>query len=366
MGIEKVKQLLREKVYFPGIDKAAEDMIKNCLPCQCVSHPDPPEPLKMSKFPPGPWRTLNIDFLGPISSSKYILVAIDQFSRFPEAEITRSTEASSVIPRLQKIFSVHGLPHKIYTDNGPPWHSNEIKQFMLENGIDHHPVTPHYPQANGLVENINKPIMKAIRTAQVEHRHWHHALFEFLVLYKATPHSSTKFSPSQLLFNRPIRTKLPHCSSTTVETSVLSAARRNDHLAKNRPEYYADKRRRSKPCPLRIGDTVIVKRRKRNKLSTTFDPTPFVIIARKGNMITAKGPEGMNNVTRNSTFFKKVSINHHLRKREEGRDDRSDDSFFNLPVHNQNNHQPQQHQVEHHGYPRRNRNRPRYYHEGNN
>ena len=27
MGIEKVKQLLREKVYFPGIDKAAEDMI---------------------------------------------------------------------------------------------------------------------------------------------------------------------------------------------------------------------------------------------------------------------------------------------------------------------------------------------------
>ena len=320
----------------------------------------------MSNFPPGPWHTLNIDFLGPISSSEYILVAIDQFSHFPEAEITRSTEASSVIPRLQKIFSVHGLPHKVYTDNGPPWNSNEIKQFMLENGIDHHPVTPHYPQANGLVENINKPIMKAIRTAQVEHRHWHHALFEFLMLYRATAHSSTKFSPSQLLFNRPIRTKLPHCSSTTVETSVLSAARRNDHLAKNHSKYYADKRRRSKPCPLRIGDTVIVKRCKRNKLSTTFDPTPFVITARKGNMITAKGPEGMNNVTRNSTFLKKISINHPLRKREEGRDDRSDDSFFSLPVRNQNNHQPQQHQVEHHGYPKRNRNRPRYYHEGNN
>ena len=98
----------------------------------------------------------------------------------------------------------------------------------------------------------------------------------------------------------------------------------------------------------------------------TFDPTPFVIIALKGNMITAKGPEGMNNVTMNSTFFKKVSINHPLRKREEGRDDRRGDSYFNLPVRNQSNHQPQQHQVEHHGYPRRNRNRPRYYHEGNN
>ena len=250
MGIEKVKQLLCEKVYFPGIDKAVEDMIKNCLPCQCVSHPDSPEPLKMSKFLPHPWHTLNIDFLGPISSSEYILVAIDQFSHFPEAEITRSTEVSSVIPSLQKIFSVHGLPHKVYTDNGPPWNSNEIKQFMLENGIDHHPVTPHYPQANGLVENINKPIMKAIRTAQVEHRHWHQALFEFLMLYRATPHSSTKFLPSQLLFSRPIRTKLHHCLSTTVETLVLSAACRNDHLAKNRSKYYADKCRRSKPCPV--------------------------------------------------------------------------------------------------------------------
>ena len=78
---------------------------------------------------------------------------------------------------------------------------------MLENGIEHHPVTPHYRQANGLVENINKPTMKAIRTARVEHRHWHQALFEFLMLSRATPHSSTKFSPSQLLFNRPIRTK---------------------------------------------------------------------------------------------------------------------------------------------------------------
>ena len=82
------------------------------------------------------------------------------------------------------------------------------------------------------------------------------------------------------------------------------------------------------------GDTVIVKHCKRNKLSMTFDPTPFVIIARKGNMITAKGPEGMNNVTTNSTFFKKVSINHPLRKREESRDDRRGGSYFNLPVRN--------------------------------
>ena len=54
MGIEKVKQLLHEKVYFLGIDKAAEDMIKNCLPCQCVSHPDPPRATENVKISTGP------------------------------------------------------------------------------------------------------------------------------------------------------------------------------------------------------------------------------------------------------------------------------------------------------------------------
>ena len=33
-AIVKTKCLLREKVWFPGIDKVAEETIHNCLPCQ--------------------------------------------------------------------------------------------------------------------------------------------------------------------------------------------------------------------------------------------------------------------------------------------------------------------------------------------
>ena len=45
-GIVKTKQLIRDKVWFPGIDKLTEDKVKNCLSCQAATAKSPPpEPL---------------------------------------------------------------------------------------------------------------------------------------------------------------------------------------------------------------------------------------------------------------------------------------------------------------------------------
>ena len=77
------------------------------------------EPLKMSKLPEGPWQHVDIDFCGPSPSGDYLLVAIDEYSRFPEVEITRSTSAYSTIPKLDKIFNTHGIPEVVKSDNGP-------------------------------------------------------------------------------------------------------------------------------------------------------------------------------------------------------------------------------------------------------
>jgi len=45
-GIVKTKQLIRDKVWFPGIDNLAEEKVKNCLSCQAASTKSPPlEPL---------------------------------------------------------------------------------------------------------------------------------------------------------------------------------------------------------------------------------------------------------------------------------------------------------------------------------
>ena len=62
-GLEKTKALLREKVWFPGIDSLVKDTITKCRLCQSVGKPSPPEPLHMTENPVAPWHKINIDFL---------------------------------------------------------------------------------------------------------------------------------------------------------------------------------------------------------------------------------------------------------------------------------------------------------------
>jgi len=64
----------------------------------------------MIKLPSAPWREVAIDFAGPFPSGDYIMVVIDEFSRFPEGELLTSTSAKAVIPKLDAIFARQGVP----------------------------------------------------------------------------------------------------------------------------------------------------------------------------------------------------------------------------------------------------------------
>ncbi|KAJ8346728.1 hypothetical protein SKAU_G00281290 [Synaphobranchus kaupii] len=70
-GIVKTKQLIREKVWFPGIDGMAEKAIQHCIPCQAVTEEHQMEPLQMSELPKAPWLEVSIDFTSPYPSGDY-------------------------------------------------------------------------------------------------------------------------------------------------------------------------------------------------------------------------------------------------------------------------------------------------------
>ena len=97
-GIVKTKQLLREKVWFPRLDTLVEQRIKNCLECQsCVADHSRP-PVMMSQLPDQSWSHLSADFKGPLSDGTYILVIMDDYSRYPVIEFTNTLKATSIIP----------------------------------------------------------------------------------------------------------------------------------------------------------------------------------------------------------------------------------------------------------------------------
>jgi transposase InsO family protein len=84
----------------------------------------------MTKLPDGPWQKLSAEFCGPLPTGDYLLVVIDEYSRYQEVEILKSTSAKATIPKFDKILSTHGIPIEIKTDNGPHFNSHEFKEIM--------------------------------------------------------------------------------------------------------------------------------------------------------------------------------------------------------------------------------------------
>ena len=97
-GICKTKALLCTKVWFPGVDTAAEEAVKRCIPCQANTTRREREPLSMSPLPRGPWSEINIDFSGLLPTGEYLLVIVDEFSRYPIVEVLRSTSRGESDP----------------------------------------------------------------------------------------------------------------------------------------------------------------------------------------------------------------------------------------------------------------------------
>ncbi|CAB4036465.1 Transposon Tf2-9 poly [Paramuricea clavata] len=285
-GLVKTKQLLREKANGPN------------------SHQ---EPLRMTTLPPQPWHTVNIDFCGPFLGGSYLLVIIDAYSRFPEVEIVSSTSAKSTILKLERIFATHGIPKVLKSDNGPPFQSHEFSLYLKELGIKHKPSSPLWPQGNGQAENFMKPLVKAVKSAHHENKDWKREMFKFLLNYRATPHSTTGKSPSELLYNRKIQTKLPQVTVENDSSLHQEVKERDERLKKNQKEY-ADSKRRVKCADIKKSDLVLVRQPKANKMSTKYDPIPYEVTNRRGNRITAI--RNGKYITRNISFFKKYHPRH--------------------------------------------------------
>ena len=141
-GMVKTKYRLRNKVWWPGMDKDAEKVCKVCHGCQVTSGYDPPEPMSRVLPPTAPWQDCSADLLGPLPSGESILVVVDYFSRFLEVAILKSTTSAKIIEAISPMFARFGVPFSLRTDNGPQFVSEEFETFLRSHGVEHRRTTP--------------------------------------------------------------------------------------------------------------------------------------------------------------------------------------------------------------------------------
>ncbi len=97
-----------------------------------------------------PWEKLGFD-LFKLNCSTYLLV-VDYFSRFIEIQKLSSINSRSGILALKAIFSRHGVPAILVSDNGPQYACREMQEFAESYRFKHVTSSPHFLQSNGMAE----------------------------------------------------------------------------------------------------------------------------------------------------------------------------------------------------------------------
>ena len=83
--------------------------------------------MRRAELPQEPWQDLAADLMGPLPNGKYVLVVLEYCSRYFEVSVIRRVISAVIIHCLEKMFTTHGLPCSIKTDNGRQFISEEFK-----------------------------------------------------------------------------------------------------------------------------------------------------------------------------------------------------------------------------------------------
>ncbi|XP_055623470.1 uncharacterized protein K02A2.6-like [Toxorhynchites rutilus septentrionalis] len=289
----KMKTILRQRVWWPGMSTDAEKWVGTCATCAVNGRPEKPTPMRRTFAPKGVWETIALDFNGPYVQfgGISILAVVDYRSRFLIAKPVKSTSFNHTKPILEMIFEREGLPSNIKTDNGPPFNGNEYKNYCSERGINAIFSTPLFPQQNGLVEGYMKVINKAMSTAYANKTNFVEELRAAVDAHNAAAHRVTKIAPEEVLTGRKIKRGLPllHHESSNVNDELLEQRDREAKLLSKQRE---DTRRDARPCRVKPGDDVIIERLSRAKGETRFSPMRFTVLEEQNGNLTLTNDVG--------------------------------------------------------------------------
>nr|GEU81155.1 reverse transcriptase domain-containing protein [Tanacetum cinerariifolium] len=156
------KKVFDADFFWPTIYKDAHDLVKSCDSCQRqgkISQRDemPQYIIQVCEI----FDVCVIDFMGPFPSSrgnKYILVAVDYFSKWVEAKALPTNDARVVVKFLKSLFARFRTPRAIISDRGTHFCNDKFAKVMSKYGVTRRLSTAYHLQTSGQVEVSNRDL----------------------------------------------------------------------------------------------------------------------------------------------------------------------------------------------------------------
>lgn len=214
-GIMKTYNSLRLKFYWPGMFEDIAHIILKCETCARFKfHKRPKVPLRIFQegVLHGKWH---VDICGPINEPseegyKYVLVAVEAFSGWPFAIPLKTKESREIAQALiRDVFSVFGSPLALLSDQERCFTSQLLRDICTIYGIKTSNISIAHPAANGKAEKWIRTLKEHIAMMiENDRANWPHTLPLICQAYRNMPHTSTKFSPYQVIFGSHMRSPL--------------------------------------------------------------------------------------------------------------------------------------------------------------
>ncbi|GFU73956.1 hypothetical protein TNCV_3784711 [Trichonephila clavipes] len=207
-GIRRSVHLMKQRFVWPSISSDVAKWARHCLACQKSKiHRHTRSPLSSFQEPSQRFDHVHLDLIGPLPPSNgytYCLTMIDRFSKWPEAQPLKDITAETVAEAFFSSWvSRFGTPAILTTDRGRQFESSLFKALSKLLGVQKCRTTGYHPQANGMIEELHRPLKSAIKCHATER--WTEVLPIILLGLRASLKEDILCTPAELVFGTTIR-----------------------------------------------------------------------------------------------------------------------------------------------------------------
>ena len=210
-GIEKTRELIARKYYWPSLRADVEAYVKGCDVClasKAVRHKLHGD-LQSLPIPTHQWKDLSMDFVTglPVSadwkgdSYDSILVIVDRLTKMVHYEPVKVTIDAPGLAEviIDVVVRHHGLPDSIVTDRGSLSTSKFWSSLCYFLGIKRRLSTAFHPQTDGQTERQNSTMEAYLRAfVNFEQNDWARLLPMAEFAYNNAKNASTGHTPFEL------------------------------------------------------------------------------------------------------------------------------------------------------------------------
>lgn len=221
IGFHKTYKKVKSFYKWENMKKDIKKFIKQCKSCQenKLNRKKGRNPMEITSTSTEAFQKVSLDIVGPLpvteNGNKYILTLQDDLTKFSQAYALRQHDAETIADCfIRNFICKFGSPSIILTDQGADFTSNLIKEIAKLFKMKKINTSAYHPQSNGALERSHSTLIDYLKHyVNNEQSNWDQWLDFAMFSYNTSVHTSTKFTPFELVFG--IKPSLP--SSITKE-----------------------------------------------------------------------------------------------------------------------------------------------------